>query len=147
MDPAGELRVSSLAEHRRALRDALDGNVKVTINGQEFDPALYSVVPEAVAPPCLIVGPADPYVDPWAENTALGESQLNYVVIVTASQGVNEVTADQVDEMLTGSLRALAALDDFTVEQVDAPGKVSLNGQSYLGAVIRLFTYAQLMED
>lgn len=138
--------MSTLAEHRHALADAL-ASVTVTIQAEEYTPTVHSVMPEAVAPPCVIVGPADPYVEPWAENTAPDESQLNYVVIVTASQGVNEVAADQVDEMLTGSLRALAALNDFTVETVDAPGKVLLNGQPYLGAVIRLFTYANLIEE
>lgn len=139
--------MTSLAERRHALAAALEGHVKVTINGQQYDPTFHSVVPETVAPPCIIAGPDDPYVDPWAQDTAPGESQVNFVVIVTASQGVNEVTADQVDEMLTGCLRALAELDGFTVVQVDAPGRVPLDTGTYLGAVIRLFTYANLLED
>lgn len=101
------------------------------------------VVTSPLAPPCIIAGPDDPYID--LSEGEFGESRVNLLVILAAPAGTNEVSAAQVDEMLSIVLPRLLAVDPtFVVDRVDQPGKVGLEGQVFLGAVIRLHTYSAL---
>jgi hypothetical protein len=95
----------------------------------------YAHPEEVVDLPCAFVGPGDPYLE--FDGAAFGACLVNTVVVVVAEAGDNQAQADQVDALI---LQALAALEaaDRDVAGVDSPGRVALQGGSYLGAVIRL---------
>lgn len=97
--------------------------------------ASYAHPEEVTDLPCAFVGPGDPYLS--GEGAAFGAWNVNIVVVVVAGPGDNQAQADQVDALL---LQALAALEaaDHAVASVDSPGRIALQGGSYLAAVIRL---------
>ncbi len=112
-----------------AMRKAVSGDL--TANGLTS----YPHPEEVVDLPCAFVGPGDPYLS--GEGAGFGGWLASLVVVVVAGPGDNQAQADQVDALI---LQALAALEStgHDVATVDAPGRVALQGGSYLGAVLRL---------
>lgn len=137
--------MTTLSGLRASLKSDL-GDVSLTVSGRTVALQLYTVLPEKVAPPCLFAGPDTPYVE-FDDVTALGERKVNLKVDVIAPAGANDVAADQLDELIAAVIARLEASDDFTLDQVDEPGRITLNGQTYLGATVRLHTYSTLQED
>lgn len=128
--------MSALEQGRADLAQLVDG-VQVTVPGfGAITVPTVSVTPEDATPPLIMTGPAEPYVD--FEDADFGEKRGHYVA-VAVGEGVNEAAASQVDDMITACLvRLLAEGSSFDVDQVDRPGKITLNGQSHLGVVIRV---------
>lgn len=129
--------MSDLSQARDVLAQALVG-ITVTVPGFP-DPVEVPVIPaveEAATVPVIMTGPADPYVDFVDVN--FGEKR-QHLVAVAVAEGANDDAADQIDDMVSACLLKLLGLGSvFDVDQVDRPGKITLNGQSHLGVVIRV---------
>lgn len=129
--------MSALSQTRTDLATVLAG-VTVTVPGvgSPVTVPTVAVVPPGATPPLLMTGPADPYIDFTDVN--FDEKRVNLVAVAVAA-GVNDTGAEQIDDMVTACLVKLLAFDSgFEVDQVDRPGQITLNGQSYLGTVIRV---------
>lgn len=128
--------MSDLSQARADLASVLAG---VTIDVPGYGPVevpTTSSAPEEATPPCIITGPADPYVD--FENVAFGEKRI-HLVAVAVTEGTNDTAATQIDDMVTACLLKLLAIGSgFDVDQVDRPGRTTLSGQARLGVVIRV---------
>jgi hypothetical protein len=135
-----------LTQVRTDLGDVV-GSVSVTAADgvTTLDVPVHLTVPSPIAPPCIFAGPDDPYID-WSDQDAgFGQVRVSLLVILAAPAGANDVAAAQVDEMLTTVLPRFLADDPvFVVDRVDQPGKIGLDGEVFLGAVIRLHTYTAL---
>jgi hypothetical protein len=137
---------TALSRTRQDLADLIGTVTATDADGSsQLNVPIELVAPNPITPPCIIAGPDDPYLDFGDPDANFGEMRVNLLVILAAPAGANEVSAAQVDEMLTTVLpRLLAADPTFIVDRVDQPGKVSLEGQVFLGAVIRLHTFSTL---
>lgn len=137
---------NSLTQIRQNLADVI-GAVQVTDSDgfTSVSVPIFLVAPNPITPPSIIAGPDDPYIDFEDPDAMLGEVRVNLLAILAAPAGVNDVSAAQVDQMLLTVLPRLRAADPtFIVDRVDQPGKVGLEGQVFLGAVIRLHTLTAL---
>jgi len=123
---------NALTELRERLKTALES----------ADLNAFHIVPEKATPPLAWAGPSDPYVT--GEGASYGCILVRHEITIAAGKGVNEVIAAQVDDML---LKVLGLIpDDFAVEATTV-GRVEVNGQRYLGAVVNLLTEIQLPEE
>lgn len=133
--------MSTLSDARAALATALAG---LELDGQPVQ--IFSAVPERVIPPCVMVGPGDPYVNPNFQGGTFGESLLRLRATVIAGAGTNDVAADNLDELIVATLAAVdvAQPQGLYRDVVERPGRIDLNGQSFLGCVINVQRIALL---
>ena len=94
----------------------------------------FSTTPDVAAPPLVYVGPGAPYVT--REGAAFGHVIAHNQVVVVASPGVNEATADELDQMVVDTLIALEDAEVVDTFSVGRPGAVVLDGQEYLAVGI-----------
>lgn len=116
-----------LAEVRARLRNALT----------DAGLSAYATVPERVTPPLVFVGPGDPYVT--TESANFGSEIVRCEVVVVASPGVNNTTADELDGLILTAFDAAEAAQ-FAVESVERPGRITLGGQQFIAAAITVWT-------
>lgn len=99
----------------------------------------WAFVPERITPPAAVVLPDHPYVsgDEADGLTMCGNFRVRLRVNVLAGPGTNELTADNLDELV---VQAVNELDrgGFATLTVSEPAEVELNGAAYLGTVISL---------
>lgn len=107
------------------------------------DLVAYSTLPENVVTPCAFVTPSEPYIT--LEGANFGGVIVHHQVSLVASPGVNEVTANEIDQMVQAALPVLAALVD-TLE-VDRPGSISLNNQEHIAVAIAVTTEIRLEDS
>lgn len=95
----------------------------------------HTTVPEVWTPPGVFVGPDLPYLD--FEGATFGGVLVHHQLTVVGPAGVNDVQVETLDDLI---LQILAALPpgEWSVESVDQPGRIVLNGQNYLAAAIHL---------
>lgn len=122
----------ALVAKRAELRDAL------TAAGM----FAFSTLPENADPPMAYVAPGDPYVS--AEGASFGAVIAHHQVVLVAGPGVNEVRADELDEMVETALTAVADL--VGTFEVDRPGSIDINGQAYIAVAIFTQTEIRLEE-
>lgn len=120
---------NALTDHRTLLRDIL--------SDAGIDHA-FVIVPERVTPPFAYVGPGLPYVT--YEGATFGGMIAHFAVGVVASKGTNEVAAEELDDLVLRVLDAVAADGRYQVNEVDNPGRITLNGQTYLACSIDIQT-------
>lgn len=97
----------------------------------------FATVPERVTPPVAFVGPGDPYVS--TEGANFGSEIVRCEVVVVASPGVNDRTANELDSLILTAFDAAAAAQ-FAITDVQRPGQITLGGQKYVAAVINVWT-------
>ncbi len=97
-----------------------------------------SYVPERVVTPAAVVLPDTPYLDGTETgelSTMCGEWTARYRVILIGSRGTNQQSADELDALIVA---AAGVLDGpaYSLETVEEPAEVEINGASYLGTVL-----------
>lgn len=117
-----------------ALSDVRD-RLKAVLEGVGLH--AFAVVPPKVTPPFAYVAPGDPYVT--YEGANFGGEIVTCNVGAVVAAGANDVTAEGLDDAVLLILDALLDSDDFTGLDVEV-GAITVNGQSYLGASIRVQT-------
>lgn len=129
--------MSNLSAARADLAQVVSG-VTVTVPGFPTPVAVptLAVVPPEATPPLIITGPADPYVD--FDDVGFGNERVHLVAVAVA-EGANDEAANQIDDMVGACLLKLLAVGSgFDVDQVDRPGKITLNNAERIGVVIRV---------
>lgn len=125
--------MTTLEQARATLRDALKSA------GMDA----FSVTPEVADPPFAYAAPDEPYLSP--DGASFGQLIARHQVVLIASAGVNEATADELDQMIVTAVRAIDdAVDTF---EVGRPGTIGLNSQSYLAVAISTTTEISIQED
>jgi hypothetical protein len=125
--------VSALQNKRVELRDAL--------RAANFH--AFSTKPEAVVPPVVFVTGAEPYVS--LDGAAFGGAIVHHQVTVVGSPGINEETADELDELVEGVLAAIGnRVGQF---EVGRPASISLSGQEHPAAAITTHTEIRLEDS
>lgn len=94
----------------------------------------FTTVPSQVTPPCAFVSPGDPYLT--REGAAFGGEIVRHRVVVVTAAGINDTTAESLDELLLTALDALYASVDWDVTEVGSPGPIGLNNAQYLAVPI-----------
>jgi hypothetical protein len=95
-------------------------------------------VPAKVTPPFAFVGPGFPYVT--YEGATFHAFIAHFSVGVVAGRGTNEAAAEELDDLVLQVLDAVAADGGFQANDVERPGRISLNGQEYLACTIDIQT-------
>ena len=114
--------MSALQAKRAELRDAL----------REANFHAFSALPEQVAAPMVFVTGAEPYVT--LDEASFRNVIVHHQITVVASAGINEQTADELDDLLAGVLAVINPLvADF---EVDRPAHIALGGQEYPAVAI-----------
>lgn len=123
--------MSSLKAKRVELRDAL--------SAASFH--AFSTKPETVVAPVIFVTGAEPYVS--LEGASFGGSVIvHHQITVVASPGINEETADELDELIEGVLAVIGDLVD--TYEVDRPASIALGLQEHPAAAITTTTEIRL---
>lgn len=125
--------MTTLAGKREELRAALAA----------AELAAFSTVPEVVTPPLAFVTPNEPYVT--LEGASFGGVIVHHQISLVASPGVNEVTADELDQMVQTALVAVADL--IGTLEVGRPGSISLNNQTHIAVAIDVTTEIRLEDS
>lgn len=115
--------MTSFEDLRVELRDALE----------EADLHAFLIEPEKVNPPLVFVSPDDPYLTFEGANS--GNVIVHHQLAIAAGRGVNEVAAGEVDRILAVVLNAIPA--DYAIGDART-GKITINGQQYLGAEVNV---------
>ncbi|MEV0890312.1 hypothetical protein [Promicromonospora sp. NPDC050262] len=123
------------AEARANLAAALDG---LTIGEPEQPVTVHPRQPSRVTPPCVILTPADPWMD-TTEDLPYGAAWFRYTAQVIVPNGTLEAVSDDLDS-LVGSviLAALSAPGEWHMDSVSAPDPTLINDQPYLSADVAL---------
>lgn len=124
--------MTTLAGKREELRAALDA--------AGF--SAFSTLPEVVTPPCAFVTPNEPYIT--LEGASFGAVIVHHQISLVTSPGVNEDTANELDQMTQD---ALVAIDELVgTFEVGRPGAIALNSQDHISVAITVSTEIR-MED
>lgn len=134
--------VSTLSDARTALAAVLTGAIEV--GGGPVQ--VFKTMPEKVIPPCVLVGPGDPYVNPNFQGGNFGESLLRLRATVVAGAGTNDLAADDLDDLIVATIEAVDAAQPqgFYRDTVERPGLLPLNGQSFLGCIVNVSRIVRL---
>lgn len=125
--------MSTIRAKRAQLRDAL----------ADADFHAFSALPEQVVAPLVFVTGAEPYVT--LDGAPFGSAIVHHQVTVVASPGINEETANELDDLLTGVLVVLSGLvDNF---EVDRPAQIDLGGQAHPAVAITTQTEIRLEDS
>lgn len=125
--------MSALKAKRTELRDAL--------NAANFH--AFSAKPETVVAPLVFVTGAEPYVS--LDGATFRTVIVHHQVTVVGSPGINEETANELDDLLEGALAVVNALvGDF---EVGRPASISLNGQEHPAVAITTQTEIRLEDS
>ena len=122
--------VSVLEQTRVDVVDALKG---AGLNAAQY-------VGELVQPPIALVMPDQPYVT--TTGVRFGNVRVNLSVLLIGGMGTNRSAANALDLMVEKAYAAMA--DNWDVTEVSQPGEVTLNGNSWLGAVVSITTETKL---
>lgn len=133
--------MSALSEARGALAAAL---ATLEVGGELVQ--VFRTWPEKVIPPCVLVGPGDPYVNPNFQGASFTESLVGLRATLVAGAGTNDVAADDLDDLIVAALAAIDAAQPQGLYPVavERPGRIDLNGQSFLGCVVNVQRIAEL---
>lgn len=133
--------MSTLSDARAALATAL---AALELGGEPVQ--AFKTMPEKVIPPCVLVGPGDPYVNPNFPGGNFGESLLGLRATLVAGAGTNDLAADALDELIVATVAVIDAAQPqgFYLGTVERPGLISLNGQSFLGCIFNVSRIARL---
>lgn len=124
---------SSLQSKRGELRDAL-----TAANFHAF-----SALPENVVAPMVFVTGAEPYVT--LDGANFRNVIVHHQITVVGSSGINEETANELDDLLAGVLAVINRLVDSF--EVDRPAQISLGGQEHPAVAITTQTEIPLEES
>ena len=127
MSTVPEADVNPILEARIGLRDLLDGD-----GVQAF-----TTEPDKATPPLVFVSPGYPYVS-HEGAFAIGTRRANLIATVVASAGVNDVQADELDDLVLRVLDLVDRSRTHYITLVDRPGRITLNGQSYLACNVEV---------
>lgn len=111
---------------------ALREQLETTLQGAGL--AAYATLPERWTPPGVFVGPDLPYLD--FEGATFGGVLVHHQLTLVTAAGTNDTQAEALDDLILTVLGL--DLGDYQVQTVDQPGRVTLNGQSYLGVAVHL---------
>jgi hypothetical protein len=89
----------------------------------------------SVVAPAAIVIPGSPYIEHRDGNT-FGQLTVNLRVVLIAPKSANSVQTELLDDLIEFALDALH--QDFTVEQVEQPGSMTVGNSTYLATFIRI---------
>lgn len=125
--------MSALSDKRAEIRDAL-----IAANLSAF-----SALPESVVAPLVFVTGADPYVT--LDGATFRTVIVHHQISVVASPGINEQTADELDDLLERVVAVITPLvGDF---EVDRPAQISLGGQEHPAVAITTQTEIRLEDS
>lgn len=99
--------MGAISDVRAHVASALSG-LDVTVHGR---------TPSTVAPPCVVLVPGSPYVEPGA-SWGTRDVSLTVRIVVNAASGVS--SADRMDDLIDAVVDALAVAD-VQVGSVPAP--------------------------
>jgi hypothetical protein len=122
--------VSALTDTRARLAYLLDGVLP--------DVQVFSELPERVTPPCIAVGPGDPYVE--FEGATFGARRVRLAATFIGDVGTNDIRAGEIDEAVVAMVTAIDNSGEFMVTQVAQPGQIAINGQACLGVMVLALT-------
>lgn len=98
---------------------------------------VYLRQPSRVTPPCVILAPADPWID--TQGLPYGSAWYRYTGRAIVPNGTLEAIADDLDELVGSVIAvALSAPGEWHLDNVSAPDIVILNDQPYQFADIAL---------
>lgn len=125
----GESLVSTLTDLRLDVVDALaSAGVRA-----------YEYLPEVISPPVALVEPDNPYFTlQTGEGVPFGYVRVTLTVFLITGAGSNKTSVHALDDLIEQAFVALHVEGDWDVTEVSRPGQVSLNGGSYLGAVMSI---------
>lgn len=129
--------MSALSEAREDLRALLDGSTGITAQ-------IFKTIPEAVTPPCALVGPGVSYITGNFAGMNFGESLVNLKVTLVAAGGTNDTAADELDELIVETVKVIEGSNAFLFDTVEEPGRITLNGQVFLGCVVNISRISRL---
>lgn len=121
--------MSALQAKRAELRDAL--------TAAEFH--AFSALPENVTPPMVFVTGNEPYVEP---GSTFGSVVVHHQITVVAGAGINEQTANELDDLIEGVVGVVSGLVDTF--EVGRPAQIALGGQEFPAAAITTQTEIRL---
>lgn len=105
----------------------------------------FTAAPDRATPPFIAVGPGSPYIEFTSDPSLFfGEALVRHVMVCVVGAGDNDTQAASLDELLIGVLALRDQFAPFSVESVDDPGRIAINGQDHLGVVINLVAPVQL---
>lgn len=99
---------------------------------------VYPRQPSRVTPPCVVVTPADPWID--TEDLPYGQAMYRFTAQVLVPNGqVQEVVSEQLDGLVASVVRAaLSAPGEWQLDNVSAPDISTLYDQPYPHADVNL---------
>lgn len=100
---------------------------------------VFDTIPESLVPPCVVIGPADPWL---ADGEVFGDAEINYELTVIVPNATNQVMRDQlfsVIEILYPALRE----EGYGIT-VESPKTLPANGTRYLAGFINLVSTTQI---
>lgn len=119
------------------------------------DLAIYTTAPEEPAGdddevgedayPLVYVLPGEPYID-FPEGTPFGWALMHCNVSVVSAAGTSDAEAEAVDGMLAQVLATLLEHDDdWTIGEVQQPGRVVLDNGAHLACPVELTRLIKLI--
>lgn len=103
----------------------------------------FSAKPETVVAPLVFVTGAEPYIS--LEGASFGGVIVHHQITVVASPGVNENTANELDDLVEGVLLVIA--DRVGSLEVGRPASIALNGQEHPAVAITTETEIRLEDS
>lgn len=90
-------------------------------------PKTHPAVPEEPAPPCVVVQPAEPFIQPDPDGQTFNEvglvADFDVILLVQLDdEHDNSRATGQLDDMLDELLQRIAGQDAWTVENIAQPG-------------------------
>lgn len=117
-------------------------NLEATLNTELPDDVkvaapIHRRQPSRVAPPCVILTPADPWID--TQGLPYGQAWYRFTAQAIVPKGTLEAISDDLDALVASVIAvALSAPGEWHLDSVSAPDITILNDQPYQFADIAL---------
>ncbi len=104
-------------------------------------PPIYSMLPERITPPAILLKPADPWISTQAHPMRIGE--MTYELVVIPRPGINGAQETAAIDLVAQIVQAMTpATHPWVVETVSAPYDLAIGEAVYLA--VRVTVSAQV---
>lgn len=100
---------------------------------------VYSVVPETVIPPAVVVVPDSPYLEFETINKNTIHAKINMTISVAVAYNSNPASLDNIEQLLLSVLAVIPS--GYIVSSVDRPTVQQVGASTLLIADVRVSTY------
>lgn len=100
---------------------------------------VYSVVPETVIPPAVVVVPDSPYLELETINKSTIHTKINMTISVAVAYNSNPASLDNIEQLIMSVLAVIPS--GYVVSSVERPTVQQVGASTLLIADVRVSTY------